>query len=209
MVKPWLTTGRALVDSWEASSQHPFGSLKPTSSNQRPFAARRLVLFVAARRDAKHTIKTSAVQQRDVDPPSHKSPQKSLQVGPKRSHQSQFNMGPRSLQGLCNPWLAIGRPLVGSWLALVGPTLGWTLTSLAQNWCIPWLATGRALVGSWLPGWPWSVPPLTGPWPISPNVGATPGWPLIGPWLGPGWSWSAHPRLDLGQSSTKAATTLG
>ena len=40
--------------------------------------------------------------------------------------------------------------LVASWLALVGPTLGWTLASLAQNWYPPLLVTGRPLVESWL-----------------------------------------------------------
>ena len=51
-----------------------------------------------------------------------------------------------------------GRPNV------VGPTLGWTLANLVQGWYNPWLAT---VVGPWSGlGWPWSVQPLAGPWPV-------------------------------------------
>ena len=59
-------------------------------------------------------------------------------------------------QRWCHPWLATGRPLVGLWLVMVGPTLGWTLGYLAHGWCNPWLATGGPLGGS--------CSGLVGPW---------------------------------------------
>ena len=71
--------------------------------------------------------------------------------------------------GQSNPWLDLGqsspnagttpgRRLLGPWLALVGPALGWPLACLAKAGANP--------------GWP-----LVGPW-------SGLGWALVGPTLG-------------------------